>query len=76
MPDLTTSRSISSTGIPGQSAADLDADLAEALALEPRARVLLRAGGQAGHALHHAHGGELERQAESMESYFERVVDA
>ena len=39
-------------GIPGQSAADLDADLSEALALGAGARLRLRARGEAGDAVH------------------------
>ena len=36
---------------------------------------MLRARGEAGDALHFAHGEELERQADAMEGYFEQVVD-
>ena len=39
-------------GIPGQEPADLDHDLAEALALAPEHLSLLRARGEAGHAVH------------------------
>ncbi len=39
-------------GIPGQSPADLASDLAEALALEPRASFRVRARSEAGHTLH------------------------
>ena len=39
-------------GVPGQSAADLDRDLEEALATRARAPVLLRARGEAGDAVH------------------------
>jgi putative oxygen-independent coproporphyrinogen III oxidase len=63
-------------GIPGQSAADLDADLAEALALEPEHVSCYELEAKPGTRFTHAHGAELERQAESMESYFERVVEA
>jgi putative oxygen-independent coproporphyrinogen III oxidase len=62
-------------GIPGQSAADLDADLAEALALGPEHLSCYELEAKPGTRFTHAHGAELERQAESMESYFERVVE-
>jgi putative oxygen-independent coproporphyrinogen III oxidase len=61
-------------GIPGQSPSDLDADLAEALALEPEHLSCYELEAKPGTRFTHAHGAELERQAESMESYFERVV--
>jgi oxygen-independent coproporphyrinogen-3 oxidase len=63
-------------GIPGQSATDLDADLAEALALEPEHVSCYELEAKPGTRFTHANGVELERQAESMESYFERVVAA
>lgn len=62
-------------GIPGQSAADLDADLADALALEPEHLSCYELEAKPGTRFTHAHGNELERQAEAMEDYFERVVD-
>ena len=61
-------------GIPGQSAADLDADLSEALALEPEHLSCYELEAKPGTRFTHAHGAELTRQAEAMESYFERVV--
>jgi oxygen-independent coproporphyrinogen-3 oxidase len=61
-------------GIPGQSAADLDADLSEALALEPEHLSCYELEAKRGTRFTHAHGAELARQAEAMESYFERVV--
>jgi putative oxygen-independent coproporphyrinogen III oxidase len=61
-------------GIPGQSAADLEADLAEALALVPEHLSCYELEAKPGTRFTHAHGPELERQAERMESYFERVV--
>jgi oxygen-independent coproporphyrinogen III oxidase len=61
-------------GIPGQSAADLDADLSEALALEPEHLSCYELEAKPGTRFTHAHGAELARQAEAMESYFERVV--
>jgi oxygen-independent coproporphyrinogen-3 oxidase len=62
-------------GIPGQSAADLDADLSEALALEPEHVSAYELEAKPGTRFTHAHGEELARQAEAMESYFERVVE-
>ena len=61
-------------GIPGQAASDLEDDLAEALALEPEHVSCYELEAKPGTRFTHAHGAELERQAESMESYFERVV--
>ena len=63
-------------GIPGQTSADLDSDLAEALALEPEHVSCYELEAKPGTRFTHAHGVELERQAESMESYFELVVAA
>src|SRR5712691_7320054 len=62
-------------GIPGQSPSDLDRDLAEALALEPEHVSCYELEAKPGTRFTHRHGVELERQAESMESYFERVVE-
>jgi oxygen-independent coproporphyrinogen-3 oxidase len=62
-------------GIPGQEPADLDADLAEALALEPEHLSCYELEAKPGTRFTHAHGAELERQADSMETYFERVVE-
>jgi oxygen-independent coproporphyrinogen-3 oxidase len=61
-------------GIPGQSAADLDADLSDALALGPEHLSCYELEAKTGTRFTHAHGAELARQAEAMESYFERVV--
>ncbi|HUI36374.1 MAG TPA: radical SAM family heme chaperone HemW [Gaiellaceae bacterium] len=61
-------------GIPGESAPDLDADLSEALALEPEHISCYELEAKPGTRFTHAHGAELARQAEAMESYFERVV--
>ena len=61
-------------GIPGQGASDLDADLAEAIALGPEHLSCYELEAKPGTRFTHAHGAELELQAESMESYFELVV--
>jgi oxygen-independent coproporphyrinogen III oxidase len=61
-------------GIPGQSAADLEADLGEALALGPEHLSCYELEAKPGTRFTHSHGEELERQAGRMESYFERVV--
>jgi len=62
-------------GIPGQSAADLERDLAEALALEPEHLSCYELEAKRGTRFTHAHGVELDRQAEAMEGYFELVVE-
>jgi putative oxygen-independent coproporphyrinogen III oxidase len=62
-------------GIPGQSPADLDRDLAEALALEPEHLSCYELEAKPGTRFTHAHGDELARQAEALEGYFERVVE-
>ena len=63
-------------GIPGQSAGMLESDLVQALALEPEHLSAYELEAKAGTRFTHAHGAELERQAESMEAYFELVVGA
>jgi oxygen-independent coproporphyrinogen-3 oxidase len=63
-------------GIPGQSSADLERDLADALALGPEHLSCYELEAKPGTRFTHAHGAELERQAEAMESYFEQVVEA
>ena len=62
-------------GIPGQEPADLDADMKEALALRPEHLSCYELEPKAGTRFAHAHGDDLRRQAEAMESYFERVVE-
>jgi oxygen-independent coproporphyrinogen-3 oxidase len=62
-------------GIPGQSTGDLERDLDEALALEPEHVSAYELEAKPGTRFTHAHGEELERQAEAMEDYFERVVE-
>jgi oxygen-independent coproporphyrinogen III oxidase len=61
-------------GIPGQRPCDLDADLSEALTLEPEHVSAYELEAKPGTRFTHAHGEELARQADAMESYFERVV--
>ena len=61
-------------GIPGQSAADLEADIDEALALGPEHLSCYELEAKQGTRFTHTHGEELARQAEAMESYFEHVV--
>ncbi len=63
-------------GIPGQSASDLERDIAEALALAPEHLSCYELEAKPGTRFTHAYGAELERQAEAMEGYFEHVVDA
>ena len=62
-------------GVPGQSATDLEADLVEALALEPEHLSCYELEAKPGTRFTHAHGAELERQADAMEGYFEQVVE-
>jgi putative oxygen-independent coproporphyrinogen III oxidase len=62
-------------GIPGQAPEDLDADLADALELGPEHMSCYELEAKLGTRFTHAHGKELERQADSMESYFELVVE-
>ena len=62
-------------GIPGQEPPDLERDLAEALALEPDHLSAYELEAKPGTRFIHRHGAELRRQAEAMESYFERVVE-
>jgi putative oxygen-independent coproporphyrinogen III oxidase len=62
-------------GIPGQSAADLDADLGEALELAPEHLSCYELEAKPGTRFTHAHGLALAEQAEAMEEYFELVVE-
>jgi putative oxygen-independent coproporphyrinogen III oxidase len=62
-------------GIPGQSSSDLDTDLAGALVLEPEHLSCYELEAKPGTRFTHAHGEKLQRQAEAMEGYFERVVE-
>jgi oxygen-independent coproporphyrinogen-3 oxidase len=62
-------------GVPGQEPAQLARDLAEALALEPEHLSAYELEAKRGTRFTHAHGDELQRQSESMEAYFEHVVE-
>jgi len=62
-------------GIPGQEPADLERDLAEALALEPEHLSAYELEAKPGTRFTYRHGEQLRRQAEALETYFERVVD-
>jgi oxygen-independent coproporphyrinogen-3 oxidase len=62
-------------GIPGQSASDLAADLDDALALGPEHLSCYELEAKPGTRFTHAHGAELARQADAMETYFEAVVE-
>ncbi len=62
-------------GIPGQSAADLVADLGDALELGPEHLSCYELEAKPGTRFTSSHGSELVRQAEAMEGYFELVVE-
>jgi oxygen-independent coproporphyrinogen-3 oxidase len=62
-------------GIPGQSAADLERDINEALALEPDHLSCYELEAKPGTRFTHRWGDELLRQSEAMETYFEHVVE-
>jgi len=61
-------------GIPGQKPSDLEADLGDALALDPEHLSCYELEAKPGTRFTHAWGEELRRQADAMEDYFERVV--
>ncbi|MCY4088424.1 MAG: radical SAM family heme chaperone HemW [Actinomycetia bacterium] len=61
-------------GIPGQTPADLASDLAAAVALEPEHLSCYELEAKPGTRFTVAHGAELARQAEAIESYYEQVV--
>jgi oxygen-independent coproporphyrinogen-3 oxidase len=63
-------------GIPGQTPEQLAADLEHAIALGPEHISAYELEAKPGTRFTTAHGAELERQAEQMEAYFERVVAA
>jgi oxygen-independent coproporphyrinogen III oxidase len=62
-------------GIPGQSAAALELDIDEALALAPEHISYYELEAKPGTRFTHAHGAELTRQAEAMEGYYELVIE-
>jgi oxygen-independent coproporphyrinogen-3 oxidase len=62
-------------GIPGQTPADLDRDLDRALELAPEHLSCYELEAKPGTRFTLAHGEQLERQADAMETYFERVVE-
>jgi oxygen-independent coproporphyrinogen-3 oxidase len=62
-------------GIPGQSAADLERDLGEALTLAPEHLSCYELEAKRGTRFTRAWGEELAQQAEAMEGYFELVVE-
>jgi len=62
-------------GIPGQSAAALELDIEEALALAPEHVSYYELEAKPGTRFTHAHGVELARQAEAMEGYYELVIE-
>jgi len=61
-------------GVPGQSGADLRADLAAVAALAPDHVSAYELEAKPGTRFTHRHGRELRRQAEAMEAYYEEVV--
>ncbi len=62
-------------GIPGQSPADLERDLEQALALEPEHLSCYELEAKPGTRFTHTFGDELARQSQAMEGYFEQVVE-
>jgi oxygen-independent coproporphyrinogen-3 oxidase len=62
-------------GIPGQTPAELARDLDQALALEPEHLSAYELEAKPGTRFTHAHGAELMRQADELESYMELVVE-
>jgi oxygen-independent coproporphyrinogen-3 oxidase len=63
-------------GVPGQSDADLRADLEALVALAPDHVSAYELEAKPGTRFTHRHGRELERQAEAMEDYYEEAVGA
>ena len=62
-------------GIPGQSAAALELDIEDALALAPEHVSYYELEAKPGTRFTHAHGAELAGQAEAMEGYYELVIE-
>jgi oxygen-independent coproporphyrinogen-3 oxidase len=63
-------------GIPGQGPSDLERDIEEALSLSPEHVSWYELEAKPGTRFTHTYGAELEEQAEAMEGYFARVVEA
>jgi oxygen-independent coproporphyrinogen-3 oxidase len=63
-------------GIPGQTSAQLSADLERAIALGPEHISAYELEAKPGTRFTIAYGDELARQSEQMEGYFERVVES
>ena len=61
-------------GIPGQSTADLEGDIEQALMLRPEHMSWYELEAKPGTRFTHRFGDELAKQAEAMEGYFELVV--
>src|SRR3954452_24522802 len=61
-------------GVPGQSPANLAADLDQASSLEPEHISYYELEAKPGTRFSHRHGVELERQAEALEHHYESVV--
>jgi oxygen-independent coproporphyrinogen III oxidase len=62
-------------GIPGQSATALELDMDEALALAPEHISYYELEAKPGTRFTHAHGAELDDQAEAMEGQYELVIE-
>lgn len=62
-------------GIPGQDRGLLDADLDRLVALAPDHCSVYELEAKPGTRFTHAHGSELERQAELLEEHYERVIE-
>jgi oxygen-independent coproporphyrinogen-3 oxidase len=61
-------------GVPGQSGADLMADIEDAISLKPDHISYYELEAKPGTRFAHAHGDDLERQAEAVEDHYETVV--
>src|SRR5207302_9534033 len=61
-------------GVPNQTTAELRADLTHALALQPDHISYYELEAKPGTRFTHAHGGELERQADALEDHYQTVV--
>ena len=62
-------------GVPGMTAAEVERDLAQALALEPDHLSCYELEAKPGTRFTHRHGDELRRQAEQLEDQYEQVID-